>query len=84
MSKPLLVITGASSGIGKATAIEFSKQGYLLLLLARRINLHLPNTICNSVDVTNSEQVTNAIKNAEDPYGSVDCLINNAGIMLLG
>ncbi len=88
MSKPLIVITGASSGIGKATAIEFSKQGHPLLLLARRIHLlealNLPHTLCKAVDVTDSEKMNQAIKIAEEQYGPVECLINNAGVMLLG
>jgi NADP-dependent 3-hydroxy acid dehydrogenase YdfG len=49
MKKGLIVITGASSGIGKATANIFSKSGYPLLLLARRLDklneLRLPNTL---------------------------------------
>ncbi|MYY43918.1 SDR family oxidoreductase [Elizabethkingia anophelis] len=88
MSKKLVVITGASSGFGKALAIEFSKSGYPLLLLARRIDkmeeLKLPNTICKKVDVTNSDQFENAVREAEAIYGKTDLLINNAGIMLLG
>jgi len=47
--KRLIVITGASSGIGKQSAIEFSKKGFPLLLLARRLDkleeLNLPNCI---------------------------------------
>jgi NADP-dependent 3-hydroxy acid dehydrogenase YdfG len=37
--KPLVMITGASSGIGKATALAFAGAGYPLLLLARRVEL---------------------------------------------
>lgn len=52
----LIVITGASSGIGESIAKEFSKQGHPLLLLARRLEklhqLNLPKTICAAVDVT--------------------------------
>lgn len=54
--KKLVVITGASSGIGKATAIKLSQEGYPLLLLARRLEkleaLNLPHTMCRTVDVT--------------------------------
>ena len=86
--KKLVVITGASSGFGKALAMEFNKAGYPLLLLARRIELlkemDLENTICEKVDVTNREQFENAIRNAESIYGKTDLIINNAGIMLLG
>lgn len=86
--KPLVVITGASSGIGEATARAFSDAGYPLLLLARRLDrleaFKLPHTICAKADVTNRQQIKSAIKKAEEKYGSVDCLVNNAGVMLLG
>lgn len=86
--KKLVVITGASSGIGNATAQLFSEKGHPLLLLGRRIEkmeaLNLPNTLCKKVDVTNIEDIQNAITEAESLYGNVDCMINNAGVMLLG
>lgn len=84
----LVTITGASSGIGAATAKRLSKLGHPLLLIARRLDklkeLNLPNTIYAQVDITNSENFKNAIRNAEKKYGQTDCLINNAGVMLLG
>ncbi|SIS47197.1 NADP-dependent 3-hydroxy acid dehydrogenase YdfG [Zobellia uliginosa] len=87
-SKKLVVITGASSGIGKATAELFSKNGHPLLLIARRIELiegfNLPNTLCKKVDVTDIDALKNAIAAAEEKFGPVDCMINNAGMMLLG
>ncbi len=86
--KKLVVITGASSGIGKAIADLFSKNGYPLLLLARRVELmeqmNLPNTMCKAVDVTDVKEFGDAIKEAEKKFGKVECLINNAGIMRLG
>ncbi|CAF2829838.1 unnamed protein product [Rotaria sp. Silwood2] len=87
-NKRLIVITGASSGIGGATAQAFSKAGHPLLLLARRLDrleaLKLPNTICEKVDVTNRDEIKSAITKAEQKFGPVDCLVNNAGVMLLG
>lgn len=86
--KNLIVITGASSGIGRATAIKLSKEGHSLLLLARNkeklMELNLPNTICASVDVTDVKLIQSAVTEAEEKYGKVDCLVNCAGIMLLG
>jgi len=86
--KELIVITGASSGIGEATAKRFSKIGHPLLLIARRVEkleaLNLPNTICAKVDVTDFDAVKIAVKNAEEKYGEIGCLVNNAGAMLLG
>ncbi|WP_434325313.1 SDR family oxidoreductase [Mycoplasma capricolum] len=83
--KPLVVITGASSGIGLACAKHFSKKGFPLLILARRKeildNLNLPNTLTAKVDVRNFEELNQAVKKAEQVYGPVNLLINNAGIM---
>jgi len=88
MDKPLVVITGASSGIGAATAELFSKHGYPLLLVARRLDrleqLNLPNAICAKTDVTELSEFKAAVESAKDSYGPVDCMINNAGVMLLG
>ncbi|WP_019614326.1 SDR family oxidoreductase [Psychromonas ossibalaenae] len=86
--KKLIVITGASSGIGAAIAKRFSKEGHPLLLLARRIDkleaLQLPDMLCERVDVTDKKSFEVAIKKAEAVYGPADCLVNNAGKMLLG
>ena len=88
MKKPLIVITGASSGIGAATAKLLSNQGHPLLLLARRIDkleaLALPDTLCRQVDVCDANAMQSAIADAEALYGPVDGLVNNAGVMLLG
>jgi NADP-dependent 3-hydroxy acid dehydrogenase YdfG len=87
MSKPLGVITGASSGIGEATARAFSKAGYPLLLLARRLKkmeaLDLPNAMCRKVDVRDRGAVVSAVQEAEKEYGPTDMLFNNAGIARL-
>ncbi len=86
--KKLVVITGASSGFGKALALEFNKAGYPLLLLARRVEkleeLNLENAICEKVDVTDKASFESAVRKAEAIYGKTDLIINNAGIMLLG
>lgn len=87
MSK-LIVVTGASSGIGEATAKQLSSEGFSLLLLARRVEkleaLNLPNTLCRQVDITDLESFRSAVAEAEEKFGSVDGLVNNAGVMLLG
>jgi NADP-dependent 3-hydroxy acid dehydrogenase YdfG len=84
MNKPLIIITGASSGIGAALASTFSAAGHPLLLLARNREameaLQLPHVICQSVDITDPTLFKQAIQNAEEKYGPVDSLINNAGI----
>jgi NADP-dependent 3-hydroxy acid dehydrogenase YdfG len=86
--RPLVMITGASSGIGAATATAFAEHGYPLLLVARRAEpmeaLELPNALCESVDVTDRDAVAHAVARAQDSFGPVDLLVNNAGLMPLG
>ena len=85
--KRLIAITGASSGIGKAAAFLFSKMGYPVLLMARRKEImdsyDIKEKISVKVDVTDIEQIRSAIKLAEEKYGPVDLMLNNAGIMPL-
>ncbi len=86
--KPLVAITGASSGIGKAVAQLFSKAGYPLLVMARReknlAELNFPDCMFQAVDVTQPDQIRSAFENGQREFGSIDCLINNAGVMMLG
>lgn len=88
MSKPLIIITGASSGIGEAAARLFSAAGHPLLLLARRVErldaLQLPNTLSRHVDITERASLLAAVAEAQALFGPADALINNAGVMLLG
>jgi len=88
LKKPLIIITGASSGIGLATARLFSAQGHPLLLLARRLEkmqaLNLPDSLALSVDVTDRAALAAAVQEGEARFGPADALINNAGVMLLG
>lgn len=86
--KPLIAITGANSGIGKAAAIKFSKKRYPLLLMDKNIDqmeaLHLPHSIYKKVDVRHAEEIKSAVHSAEQEFGPLDCLINNAGVAELG
>ncbi|STQ45990.1 Putative ketoacyl reductase [Ewingella americana] len=81
-AKALIVITGASSGIGLATAKLLSSRGHALLLLARRVEpmnaLNLPNTLCRAVDVTDIDAFSAAVKEAQQQFGPIDALVNNA------
>ena len=69
--KKLVVITGASSGIGAATAKAFSDAGYPLLLLARRLDrmqaLNLPNAIIKEVDVLDLDALILMLKFPTNP-----------------
>ncbi|WP_137010074.1 SDR family oxidoreductase [Aquitalea aquatilis] len=88
MRPPLIIISGASSGIGAATARLLSSHGHPLLLLARRLDrlqaLQLPHTLCRAVDITDRAAVLQAVAEAEQQFGPADAIINNAGVMLLG
>ncbi|TDR82882.1 SDR family oxidoreductase [Paludibacterium purpuratum] len=88
MQKPLAIVTGASSGIGAATAQRLSERGYPLLLLGRRLDrlqaLNLPKTMIRALDVTDRIALASAVAEAEQQFGPTDLLVNNAGVMLLG
>ena len=83
------VITGASSGLGKQMAFSFAKQGANLVIMARRIErleelkkeLELNNikVLPIKCDVTNTEDINNAARIAEETFGKVDILVNCAG-----
>jgi NADP-dependent 3-hydroxy acid dehydrogenase YdfG len=84
LQAPLVVITGASSGIGLALARAFAKEGHALLLIARHIKpsdgLDEQRTVCASVDVTDYAALEAAIRSAEQRFGKTACLINSAGM----
>lgn len=90
MSK-VIVITGATKGIGKAIAEKFAAMGFQLGLCARNINgstewvskLQAP-VLLLPCDVSNKKQVRYFAEAVLDKYGSVDVLVNNAGVFLPG
>jgi NADP-dependent 3-hydroxy acid dehydrogenase YdfG len=85
------VITGASSGIGEATARALAADGYRVALLARRLDriTALADALGNGsiaiqADVTDRDSVVAAAERVRQELGGADVLVNNAGIMLLG
>lgn len=85
--KPLVVITGASAGIGAAAAHRFAKEGCRIVLLARRLDRleqlqkELPSPAWSyELDVTSSERVADVMAAIEKNQGPIDVLINNAGL----
>lgn len=84
------IITGASSGIGEATAWELARRGAQVVLAARREDQLQANAeaitkagykaVAIPADVTDPEQIARLVAQAEDLYGRVDVLVNNAGM----
>lgn len=85
----VVVITGASSGLGEATARALAGKGARLVLGARRLErlqaladeLALGSDAAVLTDVANIEQVRRLVDHAAQRYGRVDVMLNNAGIM---
>ncbi len=87
----VIIVTGASSGIGKATALLLAEKGAKLVLGARgeaklvqlieQIHDSGGEAICAITDVSKREDVARLVQMAIEHYGRVDVLINNAGVM---
>ncbi|MGO7860156.1 SDR family oxidoreductase [Rhizobium ruizarguesonis] len=85
----VVVITGASSGLGKATARRLANEGAKLVLGARRIDrlkalaseLGLDDDAVVQTDVTDRRQVQSLVDRAVSKHGRVHVLLNNAGLM---
>jgi clavulanate-9-aldehyde reducatase len=85
------VVTGASSGIGEATARALSGAGAAVALAARRADRLEAlagdldgRTFVREVDITDEHQATGFVRDAASELGGLDILVNNAGLMLLG
>jgi NADP-dependent 3-hydroxy acid dehydrogenase YdfG len=84
-------ITGASSGIGAATATALSRAGATVALAARRrdrlealaARLEAPSSI-HEVDIADEQQARSFVESAHAQHGALHALVNNAGVMLLG
>ncbi len=85
----VVVIAGASSGLGEALARHLAAQGARLVLGARRLerlqalarSLGLPEAAVVGTDVTRPEQVQALVDRAVALYGRIDVMVNNAGLM---
>ena len=81
--KKVVVITGATSGIGQVTAEYLAKKNYTIYCLARRIG-NLSNIKYLQCDITNDIEILNAIQTIVSNEKKIDVLINNAGIGVSG
>ncbi|KAH9224292.1 putative NRPS-like enzyme [Leptodontidium sp. 2 PMI_412] len=91
LSGLVAVITGASSGIGAATATALAREGANVILAARRtealeslgkkLSTHGGKALVHQTDVTKKEQVESLIRTAEEELGPVDILVSCAGVM---
>jgi NAD(P)-dependent dehydrogenase (short-subunit alcohol dehydrogenase family) len=88
MTKTVL-LTGASTGIGRATALLFHQKGWNVAATMRSPDkatdlAGIPNLICLPLDVTDQATIQPAINAALKQFGAIDVLINNAGYALAG
>lgn len=86
-----VLITGASSGIGKACAYAFAKEGANIIIGARRVerlekikneieDKYSVKVLAIKLDVTNREEVVTSIAGLNDEWKNIDILVNNAGL----
>lgn len=81
----IVIVTGASSGIGQATAKLLTKHGAKVALVARSkeklemLAKKLPNSLPIPADMTKENEIVGMVKKVKDYYGGIDILINSAG-----
>ncbi len=94
MQDKIVIVTGASSGIGRATALKFASQGARVALVARSgdklaevaqaITDADGQALTLAADVTDAAQVERVVRETVETWGGIDVLINAAGIIALG
>jgi NADP-dependent 3-hydroxy acid dehydrogenase YdfG len=94
LADTVALVTGASSGIGEATAVALAAEGATVALVARRkdrldalaerIEAAGGTALALEIDVTDRAQAEDAVARTVDAFGRLDTVINNAGVMLLG
>ncbi|WP_436903134.1 SDR family oxidoreductase [Halovenus halobia] len=93
LANKVAIVTGASSGIGEATAEALAADGARVVLAARRveelealadrIESDGGEALVVPTDVTEEEDIDALVEETTDEYGQIDILVNNAGVMLL-
>lgn len=84
-----VLVTGASSGIGRATALRFHREGWNVAATMRSPEreselVRLPGVICPALDVTRPETIDTSIDATLAAFGRIDAVVNNAGYGLIG
>lgn len=84
----VVLITGCSTGIGRALATEFSGRGHQVMATARRpeslVDLEAENVLPVALDVTSETSIESAVTACLEWAGRIDILVNNAGFALIG
>ncbi|MDV6235810.1 SDR family oxidoreductase [Leptospira ellisii] len=89
MNRKTVLITGSSSGIGKAAAKLFQKKGWNVIASMRNPEKEselkgLPNLILSKLDVTEQDTIDKTIREGIKTFGKIDVIVNNAGYGLVG
>lgn len=89
MNKKTAIVTGGSSGLGLATASQLIEDGYRAIITGRDLaklesakNQLGENSIIKQIDISNLDAIPSFVKEIKETFGSIDVLVNNAGINL--
>jgi len=88
INAPVVLISGCSSGIGRALTREFASRNWQVFATARKTtaieDLKAPNVETTTLDVTNEKSIATCVVAVIAKAGRIDMLINNAGLLLIG
>ncbi|CQH64762.1 probable oxidoreductase (short-chain dehydrogenase family) (plasmid) [Halobacterium hubeiense] len=94
LTDQVAIITGASSGIGEATAVELAEEGASVVLAARReerletvadrIKSNGGDALVAPTDITDDGDIVSLVETVQDEFGRIDIIVNNAGFGLYG
>ena len=85
LQNTVVLITGATGGLGQAVTLEFSKAGATIVVVERQSSKHLPEGVHSvKADVTQETDVQQLVTEARTKYGRIDCMINLVGGFALG